>query len=85
MNKGKIGSIIGILVILAIVFFSPFKREEGEFSKILRYAGDQQFEASETWTDKAVGDVEGKLVGEHQIKGANWSIPNIIRHILGVD
>ena len=85
MNKQKLGSIVGILVIAAIVLFSPFKREEGDFSKIIRSMGDRQLETSEKITDKAVSNVEGGLVGEHQIDGANWSIPNIIRHLLGVD
>lgn len=85
MDKQKATIIVGLLVILAIVLFLPFDRQEGEFSKILRSIGSNQEVVSEQITSTAVSGMEGSIVGEHQINGANWSIPNLIRHFLGVD
>ena len=85
MDKQKTATIAGLVVILTIIFFSPFEREEGNLSKILRSIGDNQEVVSEQITSTAVSGIEGTVVGEHQVNGANWSIPNIIRHLLGVD
>ena len=85
MNKQKVATIAGLVVIACIVLYSPFERQAGEFSKVLRQWGSEQQEVSENVASTAVSDLEGTVVGEHQINGANWSIPNIIRHFLGVD
>lgn len=85
MNKAKTCGLIGLIVLLLIVFCLPYERETGAFSQILYAWGERQEESSDKIIDKAVSGVEDDLVGEHQIKGANWSIPNIIRHLLGVD
>lgn len=83
--KQKIGSIIGLVVIVLMIIYSPWGNPpESDFTKGLRGWGDQQSEISEKFTTSAVAGAEGTWVGAHEINGANWAIPNIIRHWLGV-
>lgn len=91
-NKGKemnIGcvSVIGLVALVVLVVFFPFERQEGEFSKLLRGFARGQEEYSEEFTDKLVAPVEDDLVGEDkgEADGDNWSIPNILRHLFGLD
>lgn len=85
MKKGIAGSAVGLALLALLVVFSPWKDEssKGGFSDILRSWGNKQSEVSEEITSSAVSGAEGTVVGEHQVDGANWSIPNIIRHWLG--
>lgn len=83
--KTKISAIAGIALLLALVLWSPFERKEGGFTDILRYWGQEQEELSNELTSKAVSGAEGKYVGEHKEDGSNWSIPNILRSLLGVE
>lgn len=87
--------VIGILFVVGLVITHPLSKDlqteleerrptEG-FEQVLYAWGDKQQEESDKMVDAAVAPVEGDLVGEHEIAGANWSIPNIIRHWLGVD
>lgn len=85
MKNIKIPVIIGLLLILMIVFWSPFESESGGFSDILRDWSKQQSEISDEIVQNAVSGAEGNIVGEKEVDGSNWSIPNIIRNILGVD
>lgn len=87
MKKGIIGSITGLVIVLMLVAWSPWKEQStnGGFTDVLRHWGKQQGEVSEDIASDAVSGVEGNLVGKHQIDGANWSIPNIIKHLLGED
>lgn len=84
--KQKIGFGIGMLLILTLIFSSPWAehRNSSGMTDILRYWGNQQQQASEVMTNFAVSDAEGTWVGEHEVDGSNWAIPNIIRHWLGV-
>lgn len=85
MKRNNILAAVGIIIVLWLVLASPFgERQRSDFGSILSTWGDNQSEASEEITEKVVSPVEGTLVGEHEDNGANWSIPNIIRHILGV-
>lgn len=85
MKKGITGGVIGLCLLALLVVFSPWKNEPGKggFSDILHAWGTKQSEVSEDITSSAVSGAEGTIVGEHQINGANWSIPNIIKHWLG--
>lgn len=85
MGKQKIITIIGLVFIVMLVLWSPFKDEGGDFQKMLHLWGDRQHEYSDQVTEEAVSGLEGTVIGEHQVDGSNWSIPNIIRHLLGVD
>lgn len=85
MRNGKLVSILAIALLAVMVIYSPFKSEEGDFSKVLRVWGNQQATQSEEITEDLLKDVEGNIVGEHKVDGSNWSIPNIIRHLLGVE
>lgn len=84
--KQKVGCGIGIVIVLILVLYSPWAVEENKnsFQSILRGWGQSQTEVSEKFTTGVVSGVEGDLVGEHEIDGSNWAIPNIIRHWLGV-
>ena len=79
--------LLGLTILALIVFVksTPVERDEDSFTNILYTWGEQQANNSDKITVAAVSDVEGTLVGEHEENGANWSIPNIIRHILGAD
>ena len=83
--KQKVLSILGIVVIISIVLFSPYESSNGDFTKVLKSLGYHQEETANNITTYAVHDVEGNLVGEHQVDGSNWAIPNIIRHRAGVN
>lgn len=83
--RTKIMAIAGVALLLALVFWSPFEREEEGFTDVLRYWGDEQKELSDELTSKAVAGAEGKYVGEHKEDGSNWSIPNILRSWFGID
>lgn len=84
--KQKIGFAIGMLLILSLIFSSPWaeERHTSDFGSILQYWGSEQEKVSDKFTTAAVSPVEGKYVGVHEINGSNWAIPNIIRHWLGV-
>lgn len=85
-GRQKFFSVIGIVVLIVLIVYSPYERNTGEFSKILYALGDCQEQASENITNAVVSKVEGSnTVGEHCINGSNWSIPNIVRHLLGVE
>lgn len=85
--KQKIGSVLGLVLIALMVIYSPWgnQPDEGSFTDIFRTWGDQQEEASDRYISETVSGVEGSWVGEHEIDGSNWAIPNIIRHLIGVD
>lgn len=84
--KQKIGSAFAIIAIALMVIYSPWgDSPESDFTKGLRGWGEGQEEISDKFTTAAVADVEGTLIGEHEVDGSNWAIPNIIRHLLGVD
>lgn len=82
--KSKLAGAVGLLVLLALVFWSPFEPEQGGFSDILRHWGREQEELSDALTTKVVSPVEGEIVGEHREDGSNWSIPNILRNWFGL-
>lgn len=84
--KQKLGSAIAIIIIALMVIYSPWgESPKSDFTRGIRGWGDEQQETSERFTTAAVSGVEGGVVGEHEIDGSNWAIPNIIRHWLGVD
>lgn len=84
--KQKIGFAIGMLLIATLIFSSPWAddRSSSGITDIIRVWGAKQEETSDMFTNKVVSNVEGEWVGEHEINGSNWAIPNIIRHWLGV-
>lgn len=85
--RSKILAIIGIVVLYVVVQNLPFERESSEITDWLYEQSEEQVETNTEMVDKAASTVEDSvLVGEHQIHGANWSIPNLIRHwVLGVN
>lgn len=86
-GKQKAIAIVGLAIVLFITLSGQFKpdgtKDDG-FSRILYAWSYRQEEASEKITDAAVAPVEGAVIGTHLPNGANWSIPNIIRNLLGV-
>lgn len=84
--KQKIGFAIGMLLILTLIFSSPWsdQRSSGGFTEILNQWSQEQEETSDKFTAEVVSGVEGKYVGQHRDDGSNWAIPNIIRKWLGV-
>ena len=91
MKKAGIFSIIGLCVIAWLVVAQPFSGDgdsdepQESFTSVLYAMGERQSEASNAVVDVATSTVEGSVVGEHRMDGSNWSIPNIIRHWMGVD
>ena len=88
MNRSKLLSVVGIVVLAVLVITTPIEKKDtaGEsFTDILYAMGERQEEYSDEVTADLVSGVEEHLTGEHKIDGSNWSIPNIIRHLLGVD
>lgn len=81
--RAKILGIAGILALVLLVNSLPWERQSSGLTDVLHGWGEQQAETSDKITSAAVSGVEGTIIGEHQIKGANWSIPNILRHWLG--
>lgn len=79
--KQKILAIVGLAIIALVVIINPYgdTKPANSLTSILHQWGEEQASTSEMYTSQAVSGAEGTLVGEHQISGANWSIPNIIR------
>ena len=77
--------IAGLLALALLVNNLPWERQSSGLTEVLHQWSDEQEVMSEQITSVAVSGAEGTLVGEHQINGANWSIPNILRHWLGGD
>lgn len=87
MRRSVVLSAIGIIILAVLVITNPFEKTNSEgdsFTDVLYAWGDRQEECSEEITAAAVSEIEGSIIGEHKIDGSNWSIPNIIRHWLGV-
>ncbi len=85
MKRSTLAGIVGIILLAILVINPPFEVGEGDFSKILRAWGNKQAEQSEEITHEVVKGAEGTIVGEYKVDGSNWSIPNIVRHLLGGD
>lgn len=83
--RTKIAGVITLIAIVALVFWSPFESKDGGFTDILRHWGTQQEELSEDITNKVVKPVEYKITGETEEHKSNWSIPNIIRNMFGIE
>lgn len=87
--RNKLFTIIGLALILIIISSVSSVKESVNKSTglagVLCQWGEEQEDNSEVLTDAAVSGLEGTLVGEHEIDGANWSIPNLIRHWVGGD
>lgn len=85
--RQKIGFVIGVFLIFAIIVttIDDGTYEVSDFGSILLQWGDEQEDVSDRFTVEVTAPLEGEIVGEHEVNGANWSIPNIIRHWLGVD
>lgn len=81
----KLKIFIGIFLIAVIVLGSPWDHQHSTFGDILSSIGYHQAEDSEKIVSFAVSGAEGKVVGEHKVNGSNWSIPNIIKSLIGVD
>lgn len=82
-NRAKVLAIAGLLGLALLVQALPWERQSSGITDILHLWGEQQEETSDKITSAAVAGAEGKWVGEHDIKGANWSIPNILRYWFG--
>lgn len=78
--RQKILLILGIAALVLLVNELPWERQSSGLTEVLYSWGEQQEETSDKLTSAAVSGAEGTLVGEHQVDGSNWSIPNIIRH-----
>lgn len=85
--RNKLFTIIGLMLVLMIISSVSSVKEPakkpGGLAGVLYQWGEEQEGNSDVLTDAVVSGVEGTLVGEHQIDGANWSIPNLIRHWVG--
>lgn len=81
--RAKLFAIVGVVVLGLLVSNLPWERQSSGVTQLLYQWSDEQSQISDRATQFAVGGVEGTLVGEHEIDGSNWSIPNIIRHWLG--
>ena len=79
--KQKIAAVLGVVLFALVVLYNPYSSERpvDSFTNILHQWSSEQVDTSEKFTSQAVSGVEGEIVGEHQVKGANWSIPNILR------
>ena len=77
---------IGLIAILIFVWlvntFEPVNQENSLMS-YLHYFSEEQEKSSNQMVEGAVSGFEGTYVGEHEIDGSNWSIPNILRHYFG--
>lgn len=82
-TRMKLIAIAGLLGLALLVKALPWDRQSSGITDILYLWSEQQEETSDKITSAAVQGAEGKWVAEHDIKGANWSIPNILRHWLG--
>ena len=82
-TRAKALTIAGLLALAILVNNLPWERQSSGLTEVLYSWGEQQGENAENITNAAVAGAEGSFVGEHQIKGANWSIPNILRHWFG--
>lgn len=77
---------IAVLVLLAILVNSvPSENSTSGITQFLHNVGESQEDLSNDLTNMAVSEVEGSVVGEHKVNGSNWSIPNILRHLVGGD
>lgn len=81
--RAKALTIAGLIALSILVNNLPWERQSSGLTEVLYGWGEQQEENADTITNIAVSGAEGSFVGEHQVKGANWSIPNILRHWLG--
>lgn len=82
--KAKIVGVLALVLLVVFVRELPWERQSSGITDVLYMWSDKQEQTSIEVTDKAVSGAEGTLVGEHQVDGANWSIPNILRHWFGV-
>lgn len=81
--RAKVISIIIVLGLVLFVTYLPWERQSSGLTEVLYSWGEQQEETSDKLTITAVSGVEGDLVGEHEVDGSNWSIPNILRNLFG--
>lgn len=81
--RAKIIAVVGVLILVMLVTQLPWERRSSGLTQILYSWSDQQRETSDELTEFAVSGAEGTLVGEHEVDGSNWSIPNILRHWFG--
>lgn len=78
--------IIAVLVLLAILVNSvPSEKSTSGITQFLYNVGESQEDLSNDLTNMTVSGAEGSIVGEHRVDGSNWSIPNILRHLVGGD
>ena len=77
-------SAIALICLVLFVANLPFDSDGGggTITEYLYGIADRQEHVAEVVTDEAVSGVEGTLVGEDAVNGSNWSIPNILRHLL---
>lgn len=80
--KVKLITLLCLILLGIFVVSLPWKRQSTALTQILYSWGEEQEENSDQITSSAVNNVEGGLVGQHQVDGSNWSIPNILRHLL---
>ena len=81
--RAKVISIMVVLGLVLFVTYLPWERQSSGLTEVLYSWGEQQEETSDKLTITAVSGVEGDLVGEHEVDGSNWSIPNILRNLFG--
>lgn len=86
-NKGKLAGIAGLLILVLLVNCLPWERQSSGITDWLRYQGQEQVQTSEKVTSAVVASAEGakSFAGTHQINGANWAIPNLLRHWFRLD
>ena len=82
--KEKLLPILGIVILYLFVTNLPWERQSSGLTEWLYEQGEEQEYNSEVITEAGVKPLEGEggIAGEHQVDGANWSIPNIVRHLL---
>ena len=77
-KKSKRMLIAWCAVIVIVLAASLVDDYHNDFSDYLRSQEDAQFKQSESIMSKMVSSSEGLFVGDHEISGSNWAIPNII-------
>ena len=83
--KVKLLAIAGLAALYILVTQLPWERQSSGLTEWLYTQGEQQEENANIITETAVSGLEGEggLAGDHEVDGSNWSIPNIIRHLIG--
>lgn len=82
MKERLLSAVLILFIAFLVNGFAPEEPTSG-ITQFLYNISDEQEEFSNDLTEAAVRPVEGTIVGAHKVDGSNWSIPNILRNIVG--